>query len=108
MTDVSTEEIIATSNALLNNSVDSLEGSADENPRDVPGEDIQSDSLMDSYSHADDSLNDTSDSVGDTYQAVSFVSKTQKRLFPSDCQPPCTMDPEKVIRLVLINLCLMI
>ena len=96
MADLSTDEIIATSNALLNQSVESDGVSNSDVGQDVPGDDQQSDSLMDSYSQADDSLNETSDSVGDTFQAVSFVSKTQKKLFPSDCQPPCTMDPEKV------------
>ena len=81
MADISTEEILATSNVLLNNSVDSLDNSTDESPRDVPGEDFQNDSMMDSLSQADDSLNDTIDSVGDTYRAVSFVSKTHSAAF---------------------------
>ena len=96
MADISTGEIIATSNALLNHSVESDGTPNGDSGQDVPGDDQQNDSLMDSYSQADDSLNETSDSVGDTFQAVSFVSKTQKKMFPSDCQPPCTMDPEKV------------
>ena len=96
MAEPTTDEIIATSRELLNDSVETQDDSGETGETVPVVADVNlDDSLMDSESPNEDSLNDTSDSVGDTYQAVSYVSKTQKRLFPSDCPPPCTMDPDK-------------
>ena len=93
MVEVSTDELIGESRALLD---ESLNSPAEAKTTDNTDNSAQDDSLMESDSLNDDSLNGTSDSVGDTYQAVSFVSKSQKKLFPSDLPPPCTMDQDKV------------
>ena len=96
MSEPNTDELIATSRALLDDTVASQPDST--TAASIAPADDHDDSVMDSESHNDDSLNDTADSVGDTFQAVSYVSKTQKRLYPSDVTPPCTMDPDKVCR----------
>ena len=94
MAEVNTDELVAESHALLDTS---LESGGDVGPEDSSGIGAHDDSVMDSdCAPTDDSLNGTSDSVGDTFQAVSFVSKSQKKLYPSDLPPPCTMDAKKV------------
>ena len=93
MAELNTDEIIATSKDLMDDSLpshgESVTGESDETSP-------AADSLMESDSLNEDSLNGSSDSVGDTYQAVSFVSKSQKKLYPSDLPPPCMMDQNKV------------
>ena len=93
MVEVSTDELIGESRALLDDSLNSPSGNQTAESAEHAAQD---DSLMESDSLNDDSLNGSNDSVGDTYQAVSFVSKSQKKLFPSDLPPPCTMDQDKV------------
>ena len=100
MSEINTDEIIAESRALMDESLDSI---GDTKTDDNVSGGAQNDSLMESDSLNDASLNGSSDSVGDTYQAVSFVSKSQKKLFPSDLPPPCTMDQDKVVFLTLIR-----
>ena len=99
MVEINTDELIAESHALLDGSLNSETDAKTDGETDAV---LQEDSLMESDSLNDDSLNGTSDSVGDTYQAVSFVSKSQKKLFPSDLPPPCTMDQDKVCLYIYI------
>ena len=93
MAEANTDELIAESRTLLDESLNSPPG--DKTTESAVGAD-QDDSLMESDSLNDASLNGSLDSVGDTYRAVAFVSKSQKKLFPSNLPPPCTMDQTKV------------
>ena len=97
MAEINTDDIIAESNALLDDSLNSQAESPSVEKVDhgLVGA-ARDDSLMESDSLNEDSLNGSLDSVGDTYHAASFISKTQKKLFPSDLPPPCTMDQDKV------------
>ena len=95
MSEINTDELISESRAMLDESTNSP---ADKTVESGAAESTnQEDSLMESDSLNDSSLNGSTDSVGDTYQAVAFVSKSQKKLFPSDLPPPCTMDQTKVM-----------
>ena len=95
MSEINTDELISESRAMLD---DSSNPPADKTVESGTAESTnQEDSLMESDSLNDSSLNGSTDSVGDTYQAVAFVSKSQKKLFPSDLPPPCTMDQTKVM-----------